>query len=132
MPYFSSHQLCLGLSWVSGLCSLWFLAVHGVSVISSHLLLVGASSCTHYWLATLPSSTLPLPSSVTRQGFQWWDWYINPTMIPSTYNLLCLQDVLGWSFSTCFPKGFEVDQNTRKERLSMRDLSIPVQSHQLC
>ena len=30
-----------------------------------------------------------------KKDFQWWDWDINPATKPLTYNLSCLQDVLG-------------------------------------
>jgi hypothetical protein len=38
--------------------------------------------------------SLNQPSPVTRQDFQWWDWYTNLATKPSVYNLSCLQDVL--------------------------------------
>ena len=43
------------------------------------------------------------PSSVARQGFQWWHWDINPALKPATYNISCLQDVLGYLWEIAPP-----------------------------
>ena len=43
----------------------------------------------------------PDPERQTLQDFQWWDWDTNSATKPLTYNLSCLQDVLGtWAHKT--------------------------------